>query len=140
MSPIRRDSKPSGPQRGRSASGGTRSDAGAPGENKGPRALAEILSQLNVLRGHGRSQGNRQLAELWERIAGPEISGRTKVIGLRNGALVVGVSSTALLGELTSFHSHQLLEALRGDSEGRRIKGLKFQLRSSATGSGGRST
>jgi hypothetical protein len=130
MAAIRRESTPSGPRRGRSSGSGSRSSDKAPGENKGPRPLADILSQLNVLRGHGRSQGNRQLAELWERIAGPEISGRTKVIGLRNGTLVVGVFSTALLGELTSFHSHRLLEALREDMEGSRIKGLKFQLRS----------
>jgi hypothetical protein len=66
---------------------------------------------------------------LWQRIAGAEIGQRTKVIGLRNGTLLVGVSSTALLGELTSFHKGRLLEGLRGDPDGRGIKGLKFQLR-----------
>jgi hypothetical protein len=132
MSAIRRQSMPSGPRRGGGSSGGASPGVGAP--EKGPRALADILSQLNVLRGHGRTHGAQQLAELWERISGPEISGRTKVIGLRNGTLVVGVSSAALLGELASFHTHRLLEALRADQEGRRIKGLKFQLRSSSPG------
>ena len=58
-----------------------------------------------------------------------EICQRTKVIGLKNGTLHVGVATAALLGELTSFHQHRLLESLHGDPEGKRIKKLKFQLR-----------
>src|SRR5262245_42052834 len=95
----------------------------------GPRALADVLSQLQALRGHGRSFGSRQLTDLWRRVAGPEISERTKVVGLKNGTLQVGVASAALLGELTSFHQQRLLDGLRGDPDGARIKKLKFQLR-----------
>ncbi|MFO1091812.1 MAG: DUF721 domain-containing protein [Planctomycetaceae bacterium] len=101
----------------------------ATNSGEGPRALADVLSQLQALRGHGRTFGSRQLAELWQRIAGREISERTKVIGLKNGTLQVGVATTALLGELTSFHQQRLLQALRSDPEGQRIKKLKFQLR-----------
>jgi hypothetical protein len=93
--------------------------------------LSDVLSQLSALRGHGHTQAARQLRELWQRVAGPEISEKTKVIGLKNATLQVGVANAALLGELTAFHHRRLLEALRSDSEGRRIKGLKFQLRSS---------
>lgn len=97
----------------------------------GPRPLGDVLSQLSALRGHGQTQGARQLRELWQRVAGPEISGKTKVIGLKNATLQVGVSNAALLGELTAFHHRRLLEALRSDTQGGRIRGLKFQLRSS---------
>jgi predicted nucleic acid-binding Zn ribbon protein len=97
----------------------------------GPRSLADVLTQLKALRGHGQTQGARQLTELWRRVAGPEIGEKTKVIGLKNSTLQVGVANAALLGELTAFHHRRLLDALRSDSEGRRIKGLKFQLRSS---------
>lgn len=96
----------------------------------GPRSLADVLIQLKALRGHGHSAGTRQLAELWRRVAGPEIGEKTRVIGLKNSTLQVGVANAALLGELTAFHHRRLLDALRSDSEGRRIKGLKFQLRS----------
>lgn len=99
--------------------------------SSGPRSLSDVLTQLKALRGHGRSEGTRQLAELWQRVAGPEISGKTKVIGLKNATLQVGVSNAALLGELTAFHHQRLLVAVRSDAQGRRIKGLKFQLRSS---------
>jgi hypothetical protein len=103
----------------------------ASGRGGGPRSLADVLSQLKALRGHGHTEGTRQLGELWRRIAGPEISEKTKVIGLKNATLQIGVSNAALLGELTAFHQRRLLEALRSESEGRRIKGLKFQLRGS---------
>lgn len=108
---------------------GRHSDATPNASGGGPRALADVLSQLQALRGHGRSQASRQLAELWERISGPEISERTRVIGLKNGTLQVGVATAALVGELTAFHQHRLLEALREDPAGRRIRKLKFQLR-----------
>ena len=32
--------------------------------------LADVLSQLQALRGHGRTQGARQLNELWQRLRG----------------------------------------------------------------------
>lgn len=112
----------------------TTRQSAVPGEETaratGPRSLADVLTQLKALRGHGQVQGARQLAELWQRAAGPEISGKTKVIGLKNGTLQVGVGNAALLGELTAFHQQRLFEALRGDAEGSRIKKLKFQLRS----------
>lgn len=97
----------------------------------GPRSLADVLTQLKSLRGHGQPEGARQLRELWQRVAGPAIGEKTKVIGLKNATLQVGVTNAALLGELTAFHHRRLLDALRSDTEGRRIKGLKFQLRSS---------
>jgi hypothetical protein len=126
MSRISREPGESGAPRAWQAAA---TDGMSPSRGSGPRALSDVLSQLQTLRGHGRSLATRQLADLWGRIAGSEISGRTKVIGLRNGVLSVGVANAALLGELTSFHQHRLLEALRGDPDGRRIRKLKFQLR-----------
>lgn len=102
---------------------------GAEREATGPRALGEILTQLSTLRGYGRRQGSRQLAEMWQRAAGAEIAARTKVLSLRSGTLHVGVASSALLGELAAFHRPRLLEALRSQNFGSRIRDLKFRLR-----------
>lgn len=123
MQPKGWSPRPVRPSAGR-ASDGMSNTAGG-----GPRTLADVLSQLQGLRGHGRPQAARQLTELWQRIAGPEIAERTKVIGLKNGTLQVGVVTAALVGELTSFHQHRLLDALQQDPAGRRIRKLKFQLR-----------
>ncbi len=96
----------------------------------GPSPLGDVLSRLMTLRGFGRTQGDRQLTELWQRIAGEMIAERTKVIGLKNGVLQVGVANAALLSELTSFHRHSLLQALRSEAGDNGIRDLKFRLRS----------
>lgn len=102
-------------------------------EEGGPRPLGDVLSRLMTLRGYGRIQGDRQLRELWRRVAGEEIAERTKVIGLRNGVLQIGVSSAPLLSELTSFHRHSLLQALRDEAGDSGVRDLKFRLRSRST-------
>lgn len=99
-------------------------------EEGGPHSLNDVLSRLMSLRGYGRAQGDRQLRELWQRVAGEEIAERTKVIGLRNGVLQIGVSSAPLLSELTAFHRHSLLQALRAQAAGSGVRDLKFRLRS----------
>lgn len=131
MSRISREPSKPGAKRARTAyvRDAASADGKAPLSKGGPRSLSDVLSQLQALRGHGRSLASRQLSELWVRVAGPEISDRTKVTGLRNGVLQVAVSNAALLGELTSFHQHRLIEALRADPDGRSIRKLKFQLR-----------
>jgi predicted nucleic acid-binding Zn ribbon protein len=99
-------------------------------EEGGPHPLGDVLSRLMTLRGYGRIHGDRQLRELWQRVAGEEIAERTKVIGLRNGVLQIGVSSAPLLSELTSFHRHSLLQALRDEAADSGVRDLKFRLRS----------
>jgi len=99
-------------------------------EEGGPHSLSDVLSRLMTLRGYGRTQSDRQLRELWQRVAGEQIAERTKVIGLRNGVLQIGVSSAPLLSELTSFHRHSLVQALRVEAGDSGIRDLKFRLRS----------
>lgn len=82
-----------------------------------------------TLKGYGRTRGDRQLAELWRRVAGDMIADRTKVLGLKNGVLHVGVANAALLSELTSFHRHSLLQTLRTEAAQTGIRDLKFRLR-----------
>jgi len=106
----------------------SRSDQDSPG---GPQALGDVVSRLCALRGYGRVRGERQLAELWRTVAGPKVSAQTKVIGIRNGTLQIGVSNAALRGELASFHRHSLLESLQRSDAGRHIRDLKFMLRGS---------
>jgi predicted nucleic acid-binding Zn ribbon protein len=102
---------------------------GAEHKSSGPSPLGDVLSRLMTLRGYGRTQGNRQLAELWRRIAGDMIADRTKVLGLKNGVLQVGVANAALLSELTAFHRHSLLQTLRTEAAHTGIRDLKFRLR-----------
>lgn len=58
-----------------------------------------------------------------------EISSRTKVLGLKNGTLLIGVGNSALLSELAAFHRHELLAKLRAADPEATIRELKFRLR-----------
>ncbi|HVJ68862.1 MAG TPA: DciA family protein [Caulifigura sp.] len=97
-----------------------------PQQPAGPEAIGGIVSRLIQMRGYGRTQGDAELRELWTQVAGEQIAGSTRVMGLRNGVLTIGVSSSPLLSELSAFHSERLLEGLQA-KYGQRIKDLKFK-------------
>lgn len=93
-----------------------------------PVNLADVLSELFARRGYGRVQGDRQLKEAWTAVAGELISAKTRVQGLRNGVLQVGVSSSGLLSQLVSFQRVELLEKLQTEHPELKIRDLKFRL------------
>jgi predicted nucleic acid-binding Zn ribbon protein len=100
---------------------GSRPQDGGP-----PEALGSVLSRLFAARGYGRVQANEELHSLWKQIAGDQVAGETRVMGLKNGVLTIGVNSSPLLSELSAFHREHLLEQLqakRGDG----IRDLKFK-------------
>lgn len=98
-------------------------------ESRDPRALGDVLSHLFALRGYGRARADRALHDLWRQAAGEQIATRTRVLGLRNGVLQVGVSNAALLGELAAFHRPSLLEALQRSAPDGSIRDVKFRLK-----------
>ncbi|HVJ68831.1 MAG TPA: DUF721 domain-containing protein [Caulifigura sp.] len=104
----------------------TPSSPSRPAQPPGPEAIGGIVSRLFQMRGYGRSQGDAELRELWSEIAGDQIAASTRVMGLRNGVLTIGVTSSPLLSELSAFHSERLLEGLQA-KHGKRIRDLKFK-------------
>lgn len=99
------------------------------GTRRDPHALGDVLSQLFALRGYGRVRGDRQLQEIWKEVAGETIGQQTRILGVKNGVLQVGVASSALLSELASFHKYSLLERLQADHSQLRLRDIKFKLR-----------
>ncbi|MBX3442538.1 MAG: DUF721 domain-containing protein [Planctomyces sp.] len=100
--------------------------AGARGTPAGPEALGAVLSRLFAARGYGRVQADAQLQTLWRDVAGERIAKSTRVMGLKNGVLTIGVDSSPLLSELSSFHRENLLEGLKS-RRGESIRDLKFK-------------
>lgn len=94
-----------------------------------PQPLGDVLSHLFALRGYGRVQGDRQLHDAWRSAAGEQIARQTRVTGVKNGILQVGVASSALLSELAAFHKWSLLDRLRSEHPQLRINDIKFRLR-----------
>jgi predicted nucleic acid-binding Zn ribbon protein len=102
-----------------------RSESSAAGHE--PEALGSVLSRLFALRGYGRVRADADLLSLWKQAAGEDVAASSRPLGLKNGVLTIGVASSPLLSELTSFHRGRLLEALQQQPQGRAIRDLKFR-------------
>ena len=102
---------------------------------RGPIHVSQALSELIVRRGWARSAGDEQLQQVWKDAAGAKFAQRTRVLGVRDGVLRVGVAHAALLSELESFHKQNILERIRSLRPDLRIRDLKFLLRGDLTSS-----
>lgn len=100
-----------------------------PYDRSEPDPLGNVLSQLFALRGYGRVQGQRQLSEHWQEAVGAETAALTKVLGLKNGVLQVAVANAPLMNELASFRKGEILEAMRSQAAGLKVREIKFKLR-----------
>lgn len=96
----------------------------------GPRPLSEALAEVVALRGLARFQGDAQLQEIWNSVAGERFAAATKVIGIKRSVLQIAVRNAPLLSELVSFHQHTLKESLRQNHPHLKIRDLKFVLKS----------
>jgi len=95
-----------------------------------PQPLSAALSELIARRGFARVQGNSQLVTIWKQVVDERTAERTKVLGLKRGVLEVGVTNSALLNELVSFHKTGLLDRLKAEHPEQKIKDIRFRLRS----------
>lgn len=95
-----------------------------------PTPLSAAISELIQKKGLARVRGNAQLTGIWEAVAGERISGQTKVLGMKQGVLQVGVDNSALMNELASFHRTALLHKFKKEFSEHRISDIRFRLRS----------
>ncbi|MEM1060945.1 MAG: DciA family protein [Planctomycetota bacterium] len=98
-----------------------------------PTPLGDALGNLIQARGIAKPGAKDALEDLWRvaagDVVGSHVLAHTKVIGLHRGTLRVGVTSAALLGELSAFHRDGLAAALTADADTTGVKALKFELR-----------
>lgn len=64
----------------------------------------------------------------WRDAVGEELSRETRVVDVRAGELVVEVSSSALLNELSTYGRQDILDSLRGFEEFRGVRTIRFRL------------
>jgi hypothetical protein len=62
-------------------------------------------------------------------VAGETVGAKTDVIDFHRGIVNIGVANSALLNELNGFQRQQLLEALREQFAGMKIRDIKFRLK-----------
>ncbi|MBT4863978.1 MAG: DUF721 domain-containing protein [Planctomycetaceae bacterium] len=101
-----------------------------------PKHLSRALSELIALRGWAGVRGQAQLNADWNEVAGETFAAQTKVLGMKRGVLNIGVSNSALLSELASFHKMTLVENLRERRPDLKLRDVKFRL-NGQLGSGG---
>lgn len=94
------------------------------------KKLGDVLSQVIAMRGIGRIRGDRQLADAWKSVAGPDVAAGSRPTILRNGVLQILVTSSTLLGELVSFHKSTILARLKAEHPDLKVRDLKFKLQS----------
>ena len=92
-----------------------------------PKAVGDVISDLFAQRGYGRIQGDRQLQQAWQDVAGEEVAAFTRVVGLKNGVLQVTVSNSAMLAELASFRKQEFQEKFSEQYESLKIQDIKFK-------------
>ena len=94
---------------------------------RGPKPIANILSELMVRQGYTRVQSAGRYASAWREAAGPLAAEHTGVGALRRGVLEVIVANSTLMQELT-FQKPTLLEALTETLPSEGIEDLRFRL------------
>lgn len=64
----------------------------------------------------------------WRDVVGEKVARRTRVVDVRSGELIVEVSSSALLNELSTYYRQEILDSLRGVEAFRSVKRIRFRL------------
>jgi predicted nucleic acid-binding Zn ribbon protein len=92
------------------------------------RSLGEVLGDLFVARGLGRTRAVGELETGWEKAAGPEVARCSRVTGIKHGVLCVTVTHSALLEELAAFRKPVLLDALRLELPNLKVRDVRFRV------------
>ena len=64
----------------------------------------------------------------WRDVVGEELSRKTRIVDVRGGELIVEVSSSTLLNELSTYGREDIMESLREIDEFRGVKTVRFRV------------
>ncbi|MGQ9589236.1 MAG: DUF721 domain-containing protein [Planctomycetota bacterium] len=67
------------------------------------------------------------LFQRWKDVVGEEVAAQTRIVSADRGELVVEVASAALLNELATYRTREILDALAVREEFRGIRKLRFR-------------
>lgn len=68
---------------------------------RSPKPMADVMSQVVIRRGYGRTQANRSLEDAWQEAAGETFAERTRAVRVRGGKLEVIAANSTVMQELT---------------------------------------
>jgi hypothetical protein len=88
------------------------------------QALKKVRRDLRL----GERRRFRKLSDTWDGLVGNAIAARTRITAYSQGKLVIEVSSSVLLHELSAYMKSDILRALQGESCARDIVEIRFRL------------
>lgn len=94
---------------------------------KGPEILEVILRRWLKKHNIDATLGRDEIDRCWEDTVGIEIAGRTRVVDLRGGTLVVEVDSAPLLGELSAYYRKEIIQSLRQSVDFPNLRDIRFR-------------
>jgi predicted nucleic acid-binding Zn ribbon protein len=96
-------------------------------EPRGPRPIADVVSQLLARRGYARIQSAFEFEQAWKQAAGEVMSTHTRPGNVKRGVLEITVRNSSVLQELT-FQKKQLLTKLQTLTTDQPIRDLRFRV------------
>ena len=71
---------------------------------------------------------NENLLKAWRKTVGPEIAGKTRIVGFNRGVLTVEVASGSLYSELKTYYLGELADSIRKEMGNRKVRQVKLRL------------
>jgi len=90
-----------------------------------------IRDALNIFlkeSGLGISLKNQAVRKAWEKVVGPEIASRTRMVAFKRGAVTIEVASSSLYSELKTYYMRSLVDSVQQEMGNKKVKSLKFRL------------
>lgn len=99
-----------------------------PGSIKDTKAFGDVLKRVVKEKRFTARARYGKLVAAWENTVGKELAKETRITNFEEGCLVIEVSSSALLQELSGFMKPTLLAELQKRDGGSEVASLDFKL------------
>ncbi len=71
---------------------------------------------------------NQAVLKAWQKVAGQEIAGQTRIVGFNRGVLTIEVASSSLYAELNTFYLKDLANSIQNEMGNRKVRRIKLRL------------
>lgn len=96
--------------------------------NRGPEPIGQMLEQVLKRLGVEEKFSANSVLKNWETIVGAEINANSKPHKVENEKLIVHVSNSTWLMELSRFYKQKILQEIRSKANTTTIKDIVFKI------------
>jgi len=93
-----------------------------------PKTLKDALGGFLKESGLGVKLRNKDVYAAWEKVVGPEIAEKTRVVKYSRGTMTVEVAASGLYAELEKFYLRDMLESMQKEMGSRKVRKIKLRL------------